>query len=121
VQPESKRPKIFWTSMMRVNLWRIDMEHKTVRAGFKASVVGGYFEAQRRSVLQWKYDSANGGPLDLLDMHSISDACGPSCSRDGIHHSRYVDYATIQVMANMYSTRIHDRGEAPETLLSCQT
>jgi hypothetical protein len=109
VQPEGKRPMIFWTSMQNINLWRIDMEHKTWRTGFKASGIGAYFQAQQKTVLDWKYDAANGGPFDLLDVFSIAAACGPSCTHDGLHSSDPLDRATLQVMANMYAEHLRNR------------
>ena len=80
-------------------------EHKGWRSGFQARALADYLQVQENTVFKWAHDAANGGVFDLLDLFSISKACGKACTRDGLHPSAAANIATVQVLANMFAAR----------------
>ncbi|CAL5218696.1 g407 [Coccomyxa viridis] len=42
------------------------------------------------------------GALYLVDMHHLTQGCGPSCTHDGLHYSNATYDAALQIWANNY-------------------
>ncbi|KAL3527391.1 hypothetical protein ACH5RR_012047 [Cinchona calisaya] len=94
-RPEVVRsPHMFWLGMpMLINLI-LNTEEK------REKMTDAMWYAYDEQIYKSKLVRNFGGPLFLLDIHSLSSRCGRSCTTDGMHYGGVVYEAAMHIMLN---------------------
>lgn len=85
---------LFWVGMPTLITSMLNTDQK--RARMTTTVYNSYDNELTGSNLLRQ----SGGPLLKLDIHLLSDLCGPHCTSDGMHYDGVVYDAALQIMLN---------------------
>ncbi|KAK4747610.1 hypothetical protein SAY87_014196 [Trapa incisa] len=96
-----RSPPFFWLGMPMLVDSMLNTEEKRERMN------GAAFFAYEAKLRQSKILRESGGPLLLLDIHSLSRDCGRRCTEDGMHYDAVVYNAAIQIMLNALLIESH--------------
>lgn len=89
-----RSPHMFWLGMPMLINSMLNTEEK--REKMTDAMCSAYAEQLYESKLMHNF----GGPLFLLDIHSLSSRCGRTCTTDGMHYSEVVYEAAVHIMLN---------------------
>ncbi|KAK4801276.1 hypothetical protein SAY86_021763 [Trapa natans] len=99
----SGSPPFFWLGMPMLINSMLNTEEKRERMN-DAAFFAYEAELRRSKILR-----ESGGPLLLLDIHSLTRDCGKRCTEDGIHYAAVVYNAAIQIMLNALVIESHQK------------
>ncbi|KAG8383693.1 hypothetical protein BUALT_Bualt04G0040500 [Buddleja alternifolia] len=94
---ESKSTRLlhlFWVGMPTLMTSMLNTDEKRER--MTDVMCNSYDDELNRSKLLRE----TGGPLLKLDIHLLSNSCGPQCTADGMHYDEVVYGAALQIMLN---------------------
>ncbi|CAI9753261.1 unnamed protein product [Fraxinus pennsylvanica] len=91
---DGKVPHLFWLAMPKLISSKMTPEEKRHK-----------LTEPRRSMYDNKVNASKilnkfGGPLLKLDIHYLSELCGPQCTKDGVHYDDVVYDIAVQIMLN---------------------
>ncbi|XP_049365434.1 protein ALTERED XYLOGLUCAN 9-like [Solanum verrucosum] len=89
-----RSPNLFWLGMPKL----ISSMLKTDEKREKMDDV--MWQAYNDELYRSKLLQQSGGPLFLLDVHSLSNNCGADCTSDGMHYQGAVNEAAVHIMLN---------------------
>ncbi|KAK9832424.1 hypothetical protein WJX74_009685 [Apatococcus lobatus] len=92
-QPSSRQPYLSLFSISEVYPPKFKTEEK------RAHMTLGEVDAYNRAIMNSSV-LVPSGPLHLLDMHHLTQGCGPACTHDGLHYSNATYDAAMQIWAN---------------------
>ncbi|MCD7451060.1 hypothetical protein HAX54_009430 [Datura stramonium] len=89
-----RSPSLFWLGMPKLINSMLNTDEK--REKMTDVMWQAYSDELYRSKLLQQF----GGPLFLLDIHSLSNNCGAHCTGDGMHYHVAVYEAAVHIMLN---------------------
>ncbi|OWM84957.1 hypothetical protein CDL15_Pgr027744 [Punica granatum] len=96
-------PPFFWLGMPMLINSMLNTKEKRERMDDAA------FNAYEIELHQSKILRQFGGPLLLLDIHSLTRNCGKRCTEDGMHYDAAVYNAAIHIMLNALLIESHQK------------
>jgi hypothetical protein len=96
---------LFMTTLPAASIWRRDLEHRPERRGLSAPGLAATAATQEKALFPNWHATLSGWPWELLDFLAITRACGPACSRDGLHFGRDANRAALAVAVNIWVQR----------------
>ncbi|CAI9110315.1 OLC1v1010317C1 [Oldenlandia corymbosa var. corymbosa] len=91
---EVRSPHMFWLGMPTLVNSMLNTEAK------REKMTDDMWYAYDEQIYESKLVRKFGGPLFLLDIHSLSGRCGSLCTDDGMHYHGVVYDAAVHVMLN---------------------
>ncbi|KAK6942500.1 hypothetical protein RJ641_027877 [Dillenia turbinata] len=88
-----RSPHLFWLGMPVLINAILNTEEK------REKMTDKMLAAYEREIYDCKLLRQSGGPFLLLDIHSLSQKCGPRCTDDGMHYYAVVYEAAVQQCA----------------------
>jgi hypothetical protein len=98
--------------MPAVPIWRRDLEHMPPHRGLNAPALAAHAAVQEQVMWPAHSTAVDEKRFELLDFLALTSACGPACSRDGVHFDRAANLAAIQVLVNVWTFRRSDAKHA---------
>ncbi|KAM3306438.1 hypothetical protein CQW23_09482 [Capsicum baccatum] len=89
-----RSPNLFWLGMPKLISSMLNTDEK------KEKMSDVMCEAYSDELYRSKLLQQSGGPLFLLDIHSLSNNCGAHCTDDGMHYHGAVYEAAVHIMLN---------------------
>ncbi|KAJ8549224.1 hypothetical protein K7X08_032931 [Anisodus acutangulus] len=87
-------PNLFWLGMPKLISSMLNTDEK------KEKMSDVMWQAYNNELYRSKLLQQSGGPLFLLDVHSLSSSCGARCTADGMHYHGAVYEAAVHIMLN---------------------
>ncbi|KAI4367079.1 hypothetical protein MLD38_022857 [Melastoma candidum] len=98
-----RSPHRFWIGMP----WLVNSMLNTEEKREKLSGVA--FHEYDREIQESRILRQSGGPFALLDIRSLCQGCGETCTADGMHYEGAVYDAAVQVLLNALLIESHQR------------
>lgn len=98
-----RSPPFFWLGMPMLINSMLNTEEKRERMNDAA------FNTYETELRESKILQEFGGPLLLLDIHSLTQDCGRRCTEDGMHYDAVVYNAAIHIMLNALLIESHQK------------
>lgn len=89
-----RSPNLFWLGMPKLISSMLSTEEK------REKMTDVMWQAYNDELYRSKLLQQSGGPLFLLDVHSLSNNCGAHCTSDGMHYEGAVYEASVHIMLN---------------------
>ncbi|KAL3525083.1 hypothetical protein ACH5RR_013455 [Cinchona calisaya] len=89
-----RSPHMFWLGMPMLISSMLNTEEK------REKMTDAMWYAYDKQLYKSKLVRNFGGPLFLLDIHSLSSRCGRACTVDGMHYDGVVYEAAVHIMLN---------------------
>lgn len=89
-----RSPNLFWLGMPKLISSMLNPDEK------REKMSDVMWQAYSDELYRSKLLQQSGGPLFLLDIHSLSNNCGAHCTDDGMHYHGAVYEAAVHIMLN---------------------
>ncbi|XP_009598684.1 protein ALTERED XYLOGLUCAN 9 [Nicotiana tomentosiformis] len=89
-----RSPNLFWLGMPKLIHSMLNTDEK------REKMSDVMWQAYSDELYRSKLLRQSGGPLFLLDIHSLSNNCGAHCTDDGMHYHGAVYEAAVHIMLN---------------------
>ncbi|CAN0897398.1 Protein ALTERED XYLOGLUCAN 9 [Linum grandiflorum] len=98
-----RSPHLFWLPLPTLINGMLNTEEKKEK--MSDEMLHAYDKSLRGSRVLRRY----GGPVQLLDIQSLSWNCGPRCTVDGMHYDGAVYEAAVQILLNALLIESHQK------------
>lgn len=89
-----RSPNLFWLGMPKLISSMLNTDEK------REKMTDVMWKTYNDELYRSKLLRQSGGPLFLLDVHSLSNNCGALCTSDGMHYQGAVYEAAVHIMLN---------------------
>ncbi|XP_059284880.1 protein ALTERED XYLOGLUCAN 9-like [Lycium ferocissimum] len=89
-----RSPNLFWLGMPKLISSMLNTDEK------REKMSDVTWQAFNDELYKKKLVQQSGGPMFLLDIHSLSNNCGARCTSDGMHYNSVVYEAIVHIMLN---------------------